>query len=123
MLHHVCLHGEEATDLTVRLGDEHVLVAQDDVGDEGERLLVRVDAREGRQCCPGGEEEPGDRIGILGSRWPDPQPFVHSRSMQRRISHEDVTGLALLISNPARAPLARSNRASPVPPPLSGFSA
>jgi hypothetical protein len=83
MLHHVTLHGEEAADLTVRLGDEHVLIAQDDVGDEVERLLVRVDVREERQCCLGGEEEPGDRICILVSRRSDPQPFVHSRSMPR----------------------------------------
>jgi hypothetical protein len=34
MLHHVSLHGDEATDLTVRLGDEHVLITQDDVGDK-----------------------------------------------------------------------------------------
>ena len=77
MLHHVFVQGEEATDLTVRLSDVHVLIAQDDVGDEGERLLVRVDVREERQCCLGGKEEPGDRIGILASCWSDPQPFVH----------------------------------------------
>jgi hypothetical protein len=56
MLHHDSVHGEEATDLTVRLSDEHVLVAKDDVGDELERPLVRVDVREKRQCCLGGEE-------------------------------------------------------------------
>jgi hypothetical protein len=56
MLYHVSVHGDEATDLTVRLGDEHVLVAKDDVGDEVERLLVRVDVREERQCCLRGEE-------------------------------------------------------------------
>jgi hypothetical protein len=50
MLHHVSVQGDEATDLIVRLGDEHVLIAQDDVGDEVERLLVRVDVREERQC-------------------------------------------------------------------------
>src|SRR4029453_2802653 len=83
MLHHVSLHGEEAADLTVRLVDEQLLIAQHDVGDEGERLLVRVDARKERQRRLGGEEEPGDRIGILASRWSDPQPFVHSRSMPR----------------------------------------
>ena len=68
MLHHAFVHGEEPTDLTVRLGDLHVLIAHDDVGDEVERLLVRVDVREERQCCLGGQEQPGDRIGILASR-------------------------------------------------------
>ena len=86
MLHHVSVQGDEATDLIVRLGDEHVLIAQDDVGDEVERLLVRVDVREERQCRLGGEEEPGDRIGILASRWSDPHPFVHSRSMPVRLN-------------------------------------
>ena len=52
-----CLRVERgSTDLTVRLSDEHVLVAKDDVGDDVERLLVRVDVREERQCCLGGEE-------------------------------------------------------------------
>jgi hypothetical protein len=51
------MYCEEACDLTVRLSDVHVLViAQDDVGDEVERLLVRVDVREEGQRCPGGEE-------------------------------------------------------------------
>jgi hypothetical protein len=86
MLHDVSVHGDEATDLTVRLGDEHVLIAQDDVGDEVERLLVRVDVRKERQCRLGGKEEPGDRIGILASRWSDPQPFVHSPSMPVRLN-------------------------------------
>jgi hypothetical protein len=78
MLHHVSVQGDEATDLIVRLGDEHVLIAQDDVGDEVERLLVRVDVREERQCRLGGEEEPGDRIGILDSTWSD---FATVRSL------------------------------------------
>jgi hypothetical protein len=56
MLHHVSVYGEEATDLTVRLSDVHFLIAQDDVGDEVGRLLVRVDVREERQCRPGGKE-------------------------------------------------------------------
>ena len=82
-----CLReGDEATDLTVRLGDEHVLIAQDDVGDEVERLLFRVDVRKERRCRLGGKEEPGDRIGIPASRWSDPQPFVHSRSMPVRLN-------------------------------------
>jgi hypothetical protein len=34
----------------------HFLIAQDDVGDEIERLLVRVDVRKERHRCPGGEE-------------------------------------------------------------------
>src|SRR4029450_11329957 len=42
-----------------------------------ERLLVRVDVREERHRCPGGEEEPSDRICILVPRWSDPQHFVH----------------------------------------------
>jgi hypothetical protein len=32
-----------------------------------------VDVREERQCCLGGEEESGDRIGVLASRWSDPR--------------------------------------------------
>ena len=77
MLHRVSVHGDEAADLTVRLGDMHVLIAKDDAADEVERLLVRVDVGEERQCRLGGEEAPSDRIGVIAFRLSDPQPFVY----------------------------------------------
>jgi len=58
MLHHVSLHGDEATDLSVRLGDEHGLIAQDDVAMKenvsssvwmfGRNVSVALEARKSR---------------------------------------------------------------------------